>query len=107
MKKPIGLLTFVLIILFCTPFLMAEETEKEEASGFLARLKEKREARLEVTDSYRVNSQGIGYTAIQDTRMAPMIYRAPGASALMEYRTYRPGELFLTTFFFQFSYPLT
>lgn len=106
MKITIKFTASLLILILSAGMLFAEEQEEAKKTGFFAKIKEKIEAIEKVTNSYRVSSEGIGYTAIQDTRMAPMVYRAPGFSALMQNRTYRPKEMLLTTFFFQFSYPL-
>ena len=79
----------------------------EEVPDLLQRVLEWREERIGKTDTYTVSASGAGYAAIQDTRMARRVYRAPGFVAVSQDRTYRPKETVLSTFFFQFAYPLT
>ncbi len=79
----------------------------DEKPGLWQRFLEWREERIAKTDTYTVSANGAGYAAIQDTRMAPRVYRAPGFVAVVQDRTYRPKETVLSTFFFQFAYPLT
>ncbi len=83
------------------------EEEEEEERGLWRRFLEWREERIAKTDAYVVSANGPGYAAIQDTRMSPLVYRAPGFVAAVQERTYRPKETVLSTFFFQFAYPLT
>jgi hypothetical protein len=85
----------------------AQEESSEEEKGLWQQFLKWREERIAATDSYQVSTVGTGYAAIQDTRMAPLVYRAPGFVAVNQQRTYRPKETVLTTFFFQFAYPLT
>ncbi len=85
----------------------AQEESTEEEKGLWQQFLEWREKRIAATDTYRVSTGGAGYAAIQDTRMTPVVYRAPGFVAVNQRRTYRPEETVLTTFFFQFAYPIT
>jgi hypothetical protein len=90
-----------------TVLLTAQDETAEEDKGLWQQFLEWREERIAATDTYQVSTAGAGYAAIQDTRMTPVVYRAPGFTAVNQTRTYRPKETVLTTFFFQFAYPLT
>ena len=79
---------------------------QEEEPSLWERFLQWREERIEVTDSYSVSSIGPGYAAIQDTRMTPLVYRAPTFTAYSQERVYRPREALFSTFVFQFAYPL-
>jgi hypothetical protein len=85
----------------------AEAAGDTAKPGFWNQLRHWWEERSRITQSYLVSSAGIGYTAFQDTRMTPMIYRAPGFPVLTQHITKRPQEMILTHLFFQFSYPIT
>lgn len=66
-----------------------------------------RNERIAKTDTYVLAVQGPGYAALQDTRMTPLVYRALGGALSFEDRTYRPEEIVLTRFFFQYSHVLS
>ena len=83
------------------------EPGEDEDLNLFERFLRWREARIERTDTYQLNLTGAGYAALQDLRMSPRIYRAPGFVTVSEQRDYRPRESFLQSFFFQFAYPIT
>lgn len=83
------------------------EPGNDEDLNLFERFLRWREARIERTDTYLLNLTGAGYAALQDLRMSPRIYRAPGFVTVSEQRDYRPRESFLQSLFFQFAYPIT
>lgn len=107
MKQRLTVTLCILLFICKAMTLGAEEARLLEKPGFWDQLRLWREERSQATQTYLVSSTGIGYTAFQDTRMTPMVYRAPGFSVLTQHLTYRPKEIVITTLFFQFSYPIT
>jgi hypothetical protein len=95
----------VVLLVLSVAALPAEDADEEK--GVWQRFVDWRQERIEKTDSYSLAVQGPSYAALQDTRMTPLIYRAVGGGLLFEGRTYRPEELVLTRFWFQFAYVLS
>lgn len=78
-----------------------------ESPGLFERIMMRRRARIAVTDIYAVSTAGFGYTALQDTRMTPLIYRAPVVAANIQSLIYRPKALILFSIPAYFAYPIT
>ncbi len=102
-----GIVAVAVLLIAATWGIAQEEPDGQDPVGLWERFLTWRTQRIEATDAYRVPFQGAGYAALQDTRMTPMVYRAPVYAAVMQNRAIRPKETVLTTFTFQFAYPLT
>lgn len=106
LRRAVAVAVAMIVMSAALPAQTDSESGAEKA-GLIERFRNWREERIAVTDTYTLSASGAGYAAIQDTRMAPRIYRAPGFVAVNQDRTYRPQEIVLRTLFFQFAYPLT
>lgn len=119
MRRPRRYPIAMVMILAALAFVAADETSADVTSydasssgsdqsepGIWRRFIDWRAERIAATDSYRASSAGVGYAALQDTRMTSLVYRTPAYAAVIQHSALRPYDVVQTTLTAQFALPL-
>jgi hypothetical protein len=91
-------------------FTIINAAEAQSLRERLQAFKERREAKIAVTDRYQISGPIFAYAHVQDLRLTPLIYPGPGAGIYWSSFTTRPDWTITSELFLQYNHlsgPLT